>query len=94
MSQREKRRLRIGYLPANLSDALDELEKDPVVCGALGERSIERRRAPVSHFSGGGLSRTPPPPSSPPQNRPDRQNAREGLEMMRGTAPLIIRSVK
>ena len=36
MSNREKRRLRIGQLPANLSEALDELEKDDVVKEALG----------------------------------------------------------
>jgi len=41
MSQREKRRLRIGQLPANLSEALEELEKDPVVCGALGDHILE-----------------------------------------------------
>ena len=37
MSQREKRRLRIGALPGDLSQALDKLEKDPVVLGALGD---------------------------------------------------------
>jgi glutamine synthetase len=41
MSQREKRRLKIGQLPANLSEALDELEKDPVVSGALGDHILE-----------------------------------------------------
>jgi glutamine synthetase len=41
MSQREKRRLKIGQLPANLSEALDEMEKDPVVTGALGEHIFE-----------------------------------------------------
>jgi len=41
MSQREKRRLKIGHLPANLSEALDELEKDPVVSGALGGHILE-----------------------------------------------------
>jgi glutamine synthetase len=41
MSQREKRRLRIGHLPANLSDALDELENDFVVADALGEHILE-----------------------------------------------------
>ncbi|HVR99181.1 MAG TPA: type I glutamate--ammonia ligase [Thermoanaerobaculia bacterium] len=41
MSQREKRRLRIGQLPANLSEALDEMEKDAVVCGALGSHILE-----------------------------------------------------
>jgi len=41
MSNREKRRLRIGALPANLSEALDELEKDQVVKDALGEHIVE-----------------------------------------------------
>ena len=41
MSEREKRRLRIGQLPANLSEALDELEKDDVVNDALGEHILE-----------------------------------------------------
>jgi glutamine synthetase len=41
MSKREKRRLKIGQLPANLSEALDELEKDPVVSGALGDHILE-----------------------------------------------------
>ena len=35
------RRLRIGQLPANLSDALDELEKDEVVQEALGEHIFD-----------------------------------------------------
>ncbi|MFI5166688.1 MAG: type I glutamate--ammonia ligase [Thermoanaerobaculales bacterium] len=37
MSEREKRRLRIKQLPANLSEALDSLERDKVVQAALGE---------------------------------------------------------
>jgi len=41
MSNREKRRLRIGQLPANLSDALDELEKDDVVKTALGDHIFD-----------------------------------------------------
>jgi glutamine synthetase len=41
MSQREKRRLKIGLLPANLSDALDELERDTLVREALGEHILE-----------------------------------------------------
>jgi glutamine synthetase len=41
MSQREKRRLKIGQLPANLSEALDELQKDAVVSGALGDHILE-----------------------------------------------------
>jgi glutamine synthetase len=41
MSQREKRRLRIGQLPPNLWAALDELEKDAVVKDALGDHILE-----------------------------------------------------
>jgi glutamine synthetase len=37
MSQREKRRLKIDALPADLSAALDALEKDAVIKEALGE---------------------------------------------------------
>ncbi len=37
MSQREKRRLKIEELPANLSAALDNLEKDRVIVEALGD---------------------------------------------------------
>ncbi len=37
MSEREKRRLRIRQLPANLAEALDFLEKDRVLREALGE---------------------------------------------------------
>lgn len=37
MSQREKRRLRIKQLPENLGQALNHLEKDKVVLGALGD---------------------------------------------------------
>jgi glutamine synthetase len=37
MSQREKRRLKIKELPDNLSDALDNLERDKVICRALGD---------------------------------------------------------
>ena len=37
MSQREKKRRKIDELPADLSKALDFLEKDAVVMGALGE---------------------------------------------------------
>jgi glutamine synthetase len=40
MSHREKRRLRIGQLPANLSEALDEMEKDAVVRAALGDHIL------------------------------------------------------
>ncbi len=41
MSHREKRRLRIAQLPANLWEALGELEKDAVVSEALGEHILE-----------------------------------------------------
>lgn len=41
MSQREKRRLKIGSIPADLSQALDSLEKDAVVLDALGEHIAE-----------------------------------------------------
>ena len=37
MSHRERRRLRIDDLPHDLNEALDELEKDEVITGALGE---------------------------------------------------------
>src|ERR1700682_3227568 len=40
MSEREKRRLRIDQLPAHPSEALDNLEKDDVVTGALGEHIL------------------------------------------------------
>ncbi|MDX9733845.1 MAG: type I glutamate--ammonia ligase [Thermoanaerobaculia bacterium] len=49
MSEREKRRRKIEQLPANLSDALDCLEKDDVVKNALGEHIhqhfVEAKRA-------------------------------------------------
>lgn len=41
MSQREKRRLKIGAVPADLSQALDILEKDSVILDALGEHIAE-----------------------------------------------------
>jgi glutamine synthetase len=41
MSHREKRRLKIDALPADLSAALDMLEKDPVVKDALGDHICE-----------------------------------------------------
>lgn len=41
MSQREKRRLKIGAIPADLSQALDTLEKDSVILDALGEHIAE-----------------------------------------------------
>ena len=44
MSEREKRRLRIKQLPANLSEALDNLEKDRVLRDALGKHIYELPR--------------------------------------------------
>jgi glutamine synthetase len=41
MSEREKRRLRIKQLPGNLADALDNLEKDGLLCKALGDHIFE-----------------------------------------------------
>jgi len=41
MSQREKKRLKIDALPADLSDALDYMEKDVVIEKALGEHIHE-----------------------------------------------------
>ncbi len=37
MSEREKRRLKVRQLPANLAEALDNLERDKVIRAALGE---------------------------------------------------------
>jgi glutamine synthetase len=42
MSQREKRRLKIDELPADLNSALDELEKDKVILDALGDHIAEQ----------------------------------------------------
>jgi len=58
MSHREKRRLKIGQLPANLSDALDELEKDQTVRGALGDHILE-------HYLSGRSGRTTSPTFTP-----------------------------
>jgi glutamine synthetase len=41
MSHRERRHLRIDELPGNLSEALDELEKDDLVRETLGEHTFE-----------------------------------------------------
>jgi glutamine synthetase len=41
MSEREKRRLRIRQLPANLAEALDNLEKDKVLRTALGDHIFD-----------------------------------------------------
>jgi len=54
MSEREKRRLRIDQLPANLSEACDNLEKDGVVTEALGEHILthylEAKRAEWAEY--------------------------------------------
>jgi glutamine synthetase len=54
MSEREKRRLRIDQLPGNLSEALDNLERDEVVSGALGEHILnhflEAKRAEWAEY--------------------------------------------
>jgi glutamine synthetase len=42
MSEREKRRFKVSELPRDLHEALDTLEKDPVVCEALGPHILER----------------------------------------------------
>jgi len=42
MSHRERRKYRIDELPRDLHEALETLEKDPVVRGALGEHIYER----------------------------------------------------
>lgn len=42
LSYRERRRLRIDDLPTSLSEACDELEKDDVICEALGEHLTQR----------------------------------------------------
>ena len=41
MSHRERRHLRIDDLPGNLSEALDEFEKDPIVRDTLGDHIFE-----------------------------------------------------
>jgi len=41
MSRRERRHLRIDELPSNLSEALDELEEDPLMRELLGEHLFE-----------------------------------------------------
>jgi glutamine synthetase len=41
MSRRERRHLKIDELPGNLSEALDELEKDDLVRGVLGEHIFQ-----------------------------------------------------
>ncbi len=55
MSHREKRRLRIDDLPRDLNEACDELEKDDVIRGALGEHVFQQflaaKRAEWVEFS-------------------------------------------
>ncbi len=41
MSYRERRRHRIDELPRDLHAALDQLEKDKVICDALGPHILE-----------------------------------------------------
>jgi glutamine synthetase len=41
MSHRERRHLRIDELPGNLSEALDELEKDELIRDTLGEHTFD-----------------------------------------------------
>jgi glutamine synthetase len=54
MSHRERRHLRIDDLPASLSDALDELEKDDLVRDTIGEHIfqhfLEAKREEWHHF--------------------------------------------
>jgi glutamine synthetase len=54
MSHRERRHLRIDDLPANLSEALDELEKDDVVRETLGahifQHFLEAKREEWHHY--------------------------------------------
>ncbi|MBM3321701.1 MAG: type I glutamate--ammonia ligase [Candidatus Eisenbacteria bacterium] len=55
MSQRERKRLKITELPADLSEALDAMEKDPVILDALGphiaRHYIEAKRAVWKEYS-------------------------------------------
>jgi glutamine synthetase len=41
MSHRERRHLRIDDLPASLSEALDQLEKDGLIKETLGEHIVQ-----------------------------------------------------
>ena len=54
LTYREKRHHRIGDLPRDLHEALDELEKDQVILGALGEhiagRYLEAKRAEWAEY--------------------------------------------
>jgi glutamine synthetase len=55
LSYRERRRLRIDDLPTSLAEACDELEKDDVLCGALGEHITQQflaaKRAEWSEYN-------------------------------------------
>ena len=42
MSYRERRRLRVDDLPQSLHEACDELEKDEVICNALGDHITQQ----------------------------------------------------
>jgi len=56
MSFRERRKYRIDELPRDLHEALDELEKDEVIRGALGphiyERFVEAKRGEWQEYIG------------------------------------------
>ena len=55
LSHRERRRLRIDDLPATLEEACDELEKDEVICEALGDHITQQflaaKRAEWSEYN-------------------------------------------
>lgn len=55
MTVREKRHHRIRELPTDLREAVDELEKDPVIAGALGEHVMDHfvaaKRAEWAEYS-------------------------------------------
>jgi glutamine synthetase-like protein len=90
MSHREKRRLRIGQLPANLSEALDEMERDEVVkepsaitswrttCGPSGRngRTTSRTSTPESRS---GIWRSTEAEGLCPTSRRDRSRTRAGM---------------
>ena len=58
MSHRERRHLRIDDLPANLSEALDELEKSDLVRDALGEHIVAALPGRQARASGTNTSAT------------------------------------
>ncbi len=69
MSEREKKRLKIKQLPASLSEALDNLEKDKVLKEALGDHIFVRRIA---------RSGTTTSPASTPGSRTGTCRSTEG----------------